>query len=116
LERSGKRSLPRRSAKREGGLKRSISDDAPSCGSARQRKNEILLRLSETSAEHFYIGFTEDLQDRLKIHNSGSVPYTAKFRPWKIKTAIAFTERERAVEFECYLKSASGRAFAKKRL
>ena len=76
----------------------------------------VYILQSETSAEHFYIGFTEDLQDRLKIHNSGSVPHTVKFRPWKIKTAIAFTEHERAVEFERYLKSASGRAFAKKRL
>jgi hypothetical protein len=48
--------------------------------------------------------------------NSGQVPHTAKFRPWIVKTAIAFTERERAIHFERYLKSASGRAFAKKRL
>jgi putative endonuclease len=44
------------------------------------------------------------------------VPHTAKFRPWRIKTAIAFIEQERAIEFERYLKTASGRAFAKKRL
>ena len=46
-------------------------------------------------------------------------PYYArlnKFRPWRIKTAIAFTERQRAIELERYLKTASGRAFAKKRL
>jgi predicted GIY-YIG superfamily endonuclease len=76
----------------------------------------VYILQSENSVEHFYTGFTEDLQDRLKTHNAGSVPHTAKFRPWKIKTAIAFTERDRAVEFERYLKSASGRAFAKKRL
>jgi predicted GIY-YIG superfamily endonuclease len=64
----------------------------------------------------FYVGFTEDLQTRLKKHNAGEVPHTAKFRPWRIKTAIAFTELERAVGFERYLKSSSGRAFAKKRL
>ena len=71
---------------------------------------------SEATLESFYVGFTEELQTRLKVHNSGQVPHTAKFRPWRIKTAVAFTDRQRAVDFERYLKSASGRAFAKKRL
>jgi len=62
------------------------------------------------------VGFTEDLRDRLKTHNAGHVPHTIKFRPWRINTAIAFTERQRAIDFECYLKTGSGRAFAKKRL
>ena len=76
----------------------------------------VYILQSETVVETFYVGFTEDLQVRLKTHNSGQVPHTAKFRPWRIKTAIAFTDHQRAVEFERYLKSASGRAFAKKRL
>jgi len=69
---------------------------------------------SETDKSRFYSGFTEDLKARLQKHNEGGVPHTAKFRPWRIKTAIAFSQRERALEFERYLKSASGRAFAKK--
>jgi putative endonuclease len=64
----------------------------------------------------FYTGFTEDLRDRVHHHNAGSVPYTAKHRPWRLKTAIAFTDREQALRFEHYLKSGSGRAFAKRRL
>ena len=64
----------------------------------------------------FYVGFTEDLQMRLKKHNAGEVPHTAKHRPWRIKTAIAFTDKAHAMDFENYLKSSSGRAFAKKRL
>jgi predicted GIY-YIG superfamily endonuclease len=76
----------------------------------------VYILQSQRDPEHFYIGFTEDLQSRLKAHNSGNVPHTTKFRPWRIKTAVAFTTRERAVEFEHYLKSPSGRAFAKKRL
>ena len=71
---------------------------------------------SLSSPETFYTGRTEDLRARLHKHNSGEVPHTAKFKPWRIKTAIAFTEEKRAVEFERYLKSGSGRAFAKKRL
>ena len=40
----------------------------------------------------FYTGFTENLENRLKDHNSGKDPHTAKYKPWKIKTAIAFTQ------------------------
>jgi putative endonuclease len=64
---------------------------------------------------HFYVGVTDDLRKRLEKHNAGEVPHTSKFKPWRIKTYFAFAEPERAFAFEKYLKSASGRAFAKKR-
>jgi putative endonuclease len=67
-------------------------------------------------ANGYYVGMTEDLSARLAKHNAGEVPHTAKLKPWRIKTAIAFRNLERASAFEKYLKSASGRAFAKKRL
>jgi putative endonuclease len=66
--------------------------------------------------ERFYTGFTEDLQDRLKHHNSGMVPATAPYRPWEFKTCVAFRDRDQALDFERYLKTHSGRAFAAKRL
>ena len=71
---------------------------------------------SEAGPERYYVGLTDDLRRRLAKHNSGSVAHTAKYRPWHIKTAIAFGDRARAAKFECYLKTASGRASAKKRL
>lgn len=61
-----------------------------------------------------YIGSTRDLQARLKKHNEGGCPHTSKFKPWRIRTAVAFDNRERAAAFEKYLKSHSGRAFAAK--
>jgi putative endonuclease len=76
----------------------------------------VYILQSESKAEHFYVGGTEDLHSRLKKHNAGEVPYTSTYRPWKIKTAIAFTDKEPAIKFERYLKTTSGRAFAKKRL
>ena len=71
---------------------------------------------SESDPRRFYVGLTDDMRARLAKHNSGAVPHTAKFAPWRIKTAAAFRDRLRAAEFERYLKSPSGRAFAKKRL
>ncbi|MBA4138495.1 MAG: excinuclease ABC subunit C [Opitutus sp.] len=64
----------------------------------------------------FYVGLTDDLAAQLTTHNAGAVPHTAKSRPWRIKTAIAFRDRPKATAFEKYLKSPSGRAFSKKRL
>ena len=71
---------------------------------------------STVESQKFYTGFTENLDSRLEDHNAGKNPHTAKFKPWRIKTAIAFTDRDKALAFERYLKSPSGRAFAKKRL
>ena len=59
-----------------------------------------------------YTGFTEELKERLQKHNNGEVPHTSKFKPWKIKNIISFTEKEKALRFESYLKSHSGRSFS----
>jgi putative endonuclease len=66
--------------------------------------------------EHFYVGITDNLKARLARHNAAEISATAKNLPWRIKTAIAFTDDQQAAHFEKYLKTASGRAFAKKRL
>ena len=76
----------------------------------------VYILRSQTDPPHFYSGFTEDLEERLAHHNLGENPHTAKYRPWRVKTAVAFTDRDHALAFERYLKSPSGRAFAKKRL
>jgi predicted GIY-YIG superfamily endonuclease len=65
-------------------------------------------------SSRYYIGITTDLEDRLKKHNSGKCKHTAKFQPWSIDVAIAFHSKKKAIAFEKYLKTHSGRAFAKK--
>jgi predicted GIY-YIG superfamily endonuclease len=63
-----------------------------------------------------YIGLTSNVDERLKAHNEGKSSHTSKFKPWKLVTYLAFSDESKAVEFEKYLKSGSGRAFANKRL
>ena len=70
--------------------------------------------LESLDSEHFYVGVTDDLRARLIKHNAGEVPHTSKYGPWRVKTYIAFDDEQRAIAFEKYLKSGSGRAFAKK--
>jgi len=76
----------------------------------------VYILQSEVDPDRFYVGCTRDLRERLRRHNAGKVPHTAKWKPWRIKTYIALSDEARARALEQYLKSASGRAFAKKRL
>lgn len=63
-----------------------------------------------------YTGCTQDLKARFERHTSGHVPAT-KFRlPVELVFYCAFKDKYKAFEFEKYLKSGSGRAFAEKRL
>ena len=76
----------------------------------------VYILQSVVDREHFYSGITDDLDARLSKHNSGEVTHTSKYRPWRIKSYVAFTDEARAFAFEKYLKSGSGRAFARTRL
>ena len=62
-----------------------------------------------------YIGCTDNLSERLKTHNSGGSIHTRPYRPWKLVMFLGFEHKQSAYEFEKYLKSGSGRAFASKR-
>jgi predicted GIY-YIG superfamily endonuclease len=63
-----------------------------------------------------YVGFTEDLEQRIMDHNRGASVHTAPFRPWQMVSAHAFVHLKKAKDFERYLKSGSGRAFSKRHL
>jgi len=76
----------------------------------------VYLIQSESSPDQRYVGFTKDLRERLATHNAGGSVHTSKYKPWKLISYHAFADERRAREFEYYLKSGSGRAFARKRL
>ncbi|HDR14176.1 MAG TPA: GIY-YIG nuclease family protein [Desulfobacteraceae bacterium] len=76
----------------------------------------VYLLRSIPHPDRTYIGFSKDVRSLLNAHNLGQYPYTGKFKPWKLLTYIPFVERQKALDFEKYLKSHSGKAFAKKRL
>jgi len=75
----------------------------------------VYLLESDSVRGHRYIGLSADLKRRVAEHNSGKSLHTAKYRPWHLVTYIAFSNKLRAEEFERYLKSGSGHAFARKR-
>lgn len=74
----------------------------------------VCILRSESEPERHYTGVTTDLRSRLQAHNEGRCDHTAKYRPWALETAVLFRSKEKAIAFERYMKSHSGRAFAKK--
>lgn len=73
----------------------------------------VYILKSEVS-DNIYTGFTTDLQKRLKYHNAGYSPHTSKFLPWRVVAYMAFDSEKKAREFEAYLKTGSGIAFARR--
>jgi len=76
----------------------------------------VYLLCSIPCPDQTYIGYTTDLKARLTSHNHGKSKHTAKYKPWELVTYTAFSEQSKALSFEKYLKSHSGKAFARKRL
>ncbi len=72
-----------------------------------------ILQLRDKS---YYHGSAIDLKERLKDHQSGNVSSTKNLRPFKLVFYAAFESKIKALQFEKYLKTASGWAFRNKRL
>jgi putative endonuclease len=56
-----------------------------------------------------YVGISEDVEQRLKEHNSGKSTYTSKFKPWILIYKEPHESRNEARKREKYLKTAAGR-------
>jgi predicted GIY-YIG superfamily endonuclease len=69
---------------------------------------------SIATPEEYYVGITSDVGLRLQAHNEGLSRYTCRHRPWRTLVVIEFDEEEPAVSFERYLKTGSGREFARR--
>jgi len=72
----------------------------------------VYLLRSTSHPDEKYIGITRDLQSRMVDHNSGKSPHTSKYKPWNLIVALKFEDDRKALAFEKYLKTGSGRAFA----
>ena len=79
-------------------------------------KRIVYILRSDTNTSHHYVGLTNDLSARLDWHNHGPSGHTVDNRPWSLVVSIEFQSEREACHFEKYLKSGSGRAFAKRHL
>ncbi len=76
----------------------------------------VYILQSISHPDRFYTGATKDINRRLAEHNRHGSEYSSRYKPWVLKTYVAFSSKVQAILFEKYLKTPSGRAFAKKRL
>ena len=77
-------------------------------------KRTVYILRSNSNPDRHYTGLTSDLAMRLQWHNAGQNRHTVADRPWSVIVSIEFTAEAAARDFERYLKSGSGRAFAKR--
>jgi putative endonuclease len=84
------------------------------CPTVPRDKRFVYVLKNEDPVPQFYVGITSDVGARLSAHNNGRCPHTAMRRPWKLHVSIQFAGEGTALRFERYLKSGSGRAFAKR--
>jgi putative endonuclease len=59
----------------------------------------------------YYVGSTNNLEDRFKRHNSGRVAYTKPRKPWKLVYSEEHPDRSIAVKRENEIKAHKRRAF-----
>jgi len=72
--------------------------------------------LWSSKSKNFYFGYTDDLQKRVAQHNKGLSKSTAPYKPWRLVFYASFETQKLAKDFEQYIKTGSGKAFAYKRL
>ena len=53
----------------------------------------VYLLESEFMPGRRYVGLSNDLKQRVHDHNSGKSPHTAKYKPWRLITYVAFSNR-----------------------
>ena len=79
-----------------------------------QPKRFVYILKSLSEPDEYYVGVTSNMPARLTTHNEGLSPHTARLRPWRPLVVIEFDEEAPAIEFERYLKTGSGREFARR--
>ena len=64
----------------------------------------------------YYTGFTTNIKKRILAHVNGEVLFTKDILPIELVHLSLFANKQKAYDFERYLKIGSGKAFRNKRL
>ena len=77
-------------------------------------KRFVYILKSIPTPDEYYVGVTSDPKVRLAAYNDGLSLHTSRHRPWRALVVIEFDEEQPALQFERYLKTGSGREFARR--
>ncbi len=61
--------------------------------------------------QSYYIGYTQNIDQRLVDHNSGKSRYTSKKKPWKLVYQETYSTKGEALKREKFLKNQRNRSF-----
>jgi predicted GIY-YIG superfamily endonuclease len=78
-----------------------------------EKRFAYVIRSDRDPSRH-YTGLTSDIRKRVILHNTAQSGHTVDHRPWRLVVAVECQDEPTARRFEKYLKSGSGRAFAKR--
>ena len=68
----------------------------------------------QNSSGRFYIGYTSNLEERIKRHQQGRSPYTKNRGPWKLVYSESYPTKTQAAAREKFIKSKKSSVFIKK--
>jgi len=71
--------------------------------------------LQSQKDKHFYVGYTQNLEDRIEKHNKGLVFSTKNRIPLKLIYYEACINKDDAIKREKYLKTSWGKRYIKNR-
>ena len=71
----------------------------------------VVYVLYSPNFDKIYIGYSQNLIQRIYWHNNGPKGYTKNFRPWIVAHVEAFLTKKEAMQREKSLKSGQGRAW-----
>ena len=61
--------------------------------------------------DKYYVGHTQDLNDRIFRHNNSGSKYTKVAKDWELKYSIEFSLRSEAMQWEKIVKGKKSRVF-----
>ncbi|WP_298326943.1 GIY-YIG nuclease family protein [Dokdonia sp. Asnod1-B02] len=70
--------------------------------------------LFSSSLNRYYIGSTNDVEERLKKHLSSNKGFTSKAKDWEVKYTESFETRSEAVQREMQIKKWKSRIMIEK--
>ncbi len=77
-------------------------------GISRSRMFYYVYILKSTVEKRYYIGSTENIEERIAFHNSKRARWTKRYQPWVLVHSEEFQTRSEAVKRERFLKSLKG--------
>ena len=81
------------------------------------KKEFVVYVLHSEKYDKIYIGFTSNLEGRLKSHNElGNKGWTIKYRPWTLIHEESFGSKSEAIAREKELKGGQGRQWIRETL